>query len=129
MEHWLAFAIGVSSGLLASLVAGSMAFRREIWHQRRHDYGQLLRELEKGKPQEILERLELVALIAPKHISHKATEFAGLVGTSSGNDVNSALRKRIREEMFPLMYRDVQPELTVHWFGGLVDKVKARITT
>jgi hypothetical protein len=72
MTHFLAFVIGTTSGIAAAVVTSLLSFRTTVWEQRRHDYGQLLIVLANRDPEEIVRRLELVALMGTKPIAEKA---------------------------------------------------------
>lgn len=75
MDHFIAFLIGASSGIAAAAVAGLLAFRTTVWEKRRHDYAQLLIALTERNKEEILKRLELVALIGSNRVRNPAQEI------------------------------------------------------
>jgi hypothetical protein len=99
--------------LLGSYFGAKAAFRTKIWEQKRHDYGQLLlaiesEEQDQGKRlNEIIRRLELVALVGSRDVSVKAEQIL----SDARHDKSKLLGKPPdwRQEMFNIMRKDIQP--------------------
>ena len=122
MQYLTSIIIGVFSGIAAALVTSYLSFEHTLWTQRRHDYGQLLRAFEDRKKSDVLQRLDLVALIAPQHISKKARDIKiQLLETQETlEDLSQDECLRLSGEMFDIMYEDISN-------GGFLKRIKRLI--
>jgi len=110
MNYILAFLIGATSGIAAALVTSVLAFRSTVWQQRRLDYGQLLLALSKRNPEEILNRLELVALVGSDKVRMRAVSTKSELMTlpKTATSVDESLCAQWHSTMFELMRTDIQ---------------------
>jgi hypothetical protein len=85
-----------------------LGFRATVWQQRRHDYAQLLVALSKRDPEEILKRLELVALVGPPAVRQEAVAVKmRLLARERADPVAADEVGEWHSAMFDLMRRDI----------------------
>ncbi|MFW6129674.1 MAG: hypothetical protein ACOC56_00730 [Atribacterota bacterium] len=105
MNTGIAILIGVSGGLLASVVTSMFSSFIKRWKQKRHDYGQLLIALHKNDYQDVKKRMELAALIAPAKIKKLIMNKLNEIRKKSSQSINYT---KIHDELFDKLYDDLE---------------------
>lgn len=112
-NNLLSVVIGAFSGIIAAVITSMVSSYMGRWKQKRHDYAQLLIAL-RGKGRiEIIKRLELVALMAPKNIYKKIESMNQEMDKI--NEPNEEKRKELRDQTYKELREDIQPSWLIRF--------------
>jgi hypothetical protein len=113
VDKIITFLTATVTGIIAALLTNLFFYARKKWEIRRHDYGNLLIELELSKEDQkrfvkFREKLELVSLIGPRKLTNRIIEIKSYIRTHNFSDlINSELLTKWHKDLFDIMNKEI----------------------
>ena len=113
MGEYNIFMAAVFTGVLSSLIASYWAFSRKKWEIRRHDYANLLIELEfsgedASRLNKFREKLELVSIIGSKKLTKKVREIRQIIKDHNYDEIKESGKfTEWHQELYEIMYKEI----------------------